>query len=183
MAVILKKKNTTLFDQTLIRRLTIISRESAAIIKQKMETIYTVEYIQEKQRKVCQEAEKNGLRAQKAKIDRFEYLSVMTEPELQQVLLGILPVVKIEEKPAAEMCKYMIGTTSHVLQLKANKIMLRVGGGYSTLVDFIKQNGPFECIKIYKQMKGDLTKNRAPMHYTNAVEYYLKKHMTADKIV
>ena len=61
--------------------------------------------------------------------------------------------------------------------------MLRVGGGFATLVDYIKQNGPFECIKIYKLMKGNPAKNQAPMNYTNAVEFYLKKHKTADKII
>ena len=107
----------------------------------------------------------------------------MTEHELQQVLLGILPVVKIEERPAQDKCKYMIGTISHVLMIKTNKIMLRVGGGFTTLVEYIHQNGPFECIKIYKLMKGDPSKDKAPMHYLNAVEFYLKKHETADKII
>ena len=36
--------------------------------------------------------------------------------------------------------------------------MIRVGGGYSKLEEYIKQNGPFECIKIYKLMKGDENK-------------------------
>ena len=48
----------------------------------------------------------------------------------------------------------MIGTQKIMLMIKVNKIMVRVGGGFATLADHIHQVGPFECIKIYKLMKG-----------------------------
>ena len=43
--------------------------------------------------------------------------------------------------------------------IKNNSVMIRVGGGFMTLEEYIKQNGPFECIKIYKLMKGDAIRN------------------------
>lgn len=90
----------------------------------------------------------------KARVEEYEYLRIMNEAELQVVLIALLPVIKMEERPATlDKCKYMIGTQSHVLLIKATTIMIRVGGGYATLEDHIRQVGPFECIKIYKTMK------------------------------
>ena len=51
--------------------------------------------------------------------------------------------------------------------------MLRVGGGYATLEEHLRQVGPFECIKIYKLMKGNKLKKQEPMTFKNAVIYYL----------
>lgn len=53
----------------------------------------------------------------------------------------------------------MIGTQTGILLIRTNQIMLRVGGGFASLEDHIRQVGPFECIKIYKLMKGDENKN------------------------
>ena len=65
--------------------------------------------------------------------------------------------------------------------IKSNNIMVRVGGGFATIEDHIKQAGPFECIKIYKIMKG--TPQTEPMHFKDAVVYYLKKNKASDKII
>ena len=51
--------------------------------------------------------------------------------------------------------------------------MIRVGGGFATLEDHIRQVGPFECIKIYKLMKG--SEKQEPMGFVDAVVFYLKK--------
>ena len=63
----------------------------------------------------------------------------------------------------------MVGTQANVMVIKANQIMLRVGGGYATFEDYLRQIGPFECIKIYKLMKNDT------LSYKEAVVFYLKK--------
>mgnify|MGYP000267071532 CR=1 FL=1 len=57
--------------------------------------------------------------------------------------------------------------------IKSNSIMIRVGGGFATLEDHIRQVGPFECIKIYKLMKGNPDKGELPMSFKEAVAYYL----------
>ena len=77
----------------------------------------------------------------------------MTEEELSKVLLTMLPVNKIDPNPTEDRCKYQIGTQAFGLIIRANKIMVRVGGGFATLEEHIKQIGPFECIKIYKHIK------------------------------
>ena len=107
----------------------------------------------------------------------------MNEVELQVVLIALLPIIKMEEKPAPDKCKYMIGTQSGILMIRSNQIMIRVGGGFATLEEHIRQVGPFECIKIYKLMKGNPDKNEAPMTFKNAVAFYLNKHKTADRII
>ena len=63
----------------------------------------------------------------------------------------------------------MIGTLSNVLMIKANQIMLRVGGGYATFEQYIHQVGPFECIKIYKLMKND------GLSFKESVIFFLRK--------
>ena len=67
--------------------------------------------------------------------------------------------------------------------LKSNQIMVRVGGGYATLQEHIRQVGPFECVKIYKVMKGNPEKGEPSMPFKSAVKFYLTKHKSPDKIV
>jgi len=61
--------------------------------------------------------------------------------------------------------------------------MIRVGGGFATLEDHIKQVGPFECIKINKLMMGNPLQNMPPMSYKEAVAFYLKRLKSSEKIV
>ena len=42
----------------------------------------------------------------------------------------------------------MIGTEKKNVMLKSNGVMIRVGGGYATLDEYLHQNASFECIKI-----------------------------------
>ena len=56
----------------------------------------------------------------------------MTEEDLNAVLIALLPIIRLEEKIVGDKCKYMVGTQSNVMMIKANQIMLRVGGGYAT---------------------------------------------------
>ena len=69
------------------------------------------------------------------------------------------------------------------MMVKVNKIMVRVGGGYATIEDHIRQVGAFECIKLYKLMKGNPEKKQEAMTFKNAVAFYLAKHGAADRIV
>ena len=106
----------------------------------------------------------------------------MNEAELQVILQAMLPLVRMEERPAdGNKIKYMIGTLAHTLLIKGKSVMLRVGGGYASLEEHIKQVGPFECIKIYKLMKGG--PKQAPMTFTEAVVFYLKKLKCPDRIM
>ena len=107
----------------------------------------------------------------------------MNEVELQVVLIALLPIIKMEEKPAPDKCKYMIGTQSGILMIRSNQIMIRVGGGFATLEEHIRQVGPFECIKIYKLMKGSADKGDDPMSFKDAVAFYLNRLKCIDRIV
>ena len=60
-------------------------------------------------------------------------LNIMTENELHTIMLTYIPLVHIDDNPTKEKCKFMVGTLKENLLLKANKIMVRVGGGYMTL--------------------------------------------------
>ena len=71
----------------------------------------------------------------------------MNEEEINMPLTSLLPVLKLEAG------KYMIGTEKKPIQIKNDSLLIRVGGGYATLEEYLHQNGPFECIKIAKVMR------------------------------
>ena len=72
----------------------------AQLIRDKLICVNQPEYIEEKQRLMDEIAEETGERPRKAKVDDFEYLRIMSEAELQVVLIALLPVIKLEERPA-----------------------------------------------------------------------------------
>ena len=95
----------------------------------------------------------------------------MSEAELEVVLLALLPIVPLEEQTSKAMpkCKFMIGTLPQMILIRANNLMLRVGGGFSTLEAYIRQVGAFECIKIFKAMGGNADKQEPPMSFKEVV--------------
>ena len=107
----------------------------------------------------------------------------MSETELSVTLLAFLPIVRLEEKPSNDKCKYMIGTQAGMMLIKTNQIMIRVGGGFSTLEAYIRQIGSFECIKIFKQMRGNEDKNEPAMHFKEAVIFFLNRLKAPESIV
>lgn len=115
-----------------------IKLTGAQLIQEKIILVNKPEYMEEKQRILDQIADKDGTPRQKARLEKFEYLRIMTEGELHITLLALLPVLSLEEKPAADKCKYLIGTQAGVMMIKTNQIMIRVGGGFATLEDYIK---------------------------------------------
>ena len=92
----------------------------AALIHEKMTTVYQPEYLAEKQRMLDANALLTGVPAKKAKVEQDEFLRVMNEQELQVVLISMLPVLRIELGTATDKCKYQIGTQSGVLLIKTN---------------------------------------------------------------
>ena len=80
-----------------------------------------------------------GQRRKTVWINKLDCLQLMTEDELSKVLLTMLPVNKIDPNPTEDRCKYQIGTQAFSLIIRANKIMVRVGGGFATLEEHIKQ--------------------------------------------
>ena len=77
----------------------------------------------------------------------------------------------------------MIGTQKAVLMVRNTSVMIRVGGGFETLEGYIRQNGPFECIKIYKMMRGDEAHHEHAMTFKDAVAKSLQKLRTPEKII
>merc|ERR1719458_1910094 len=67
--------------------------------------------------------------------------------------------------------------------MRSNKVMIRVGGGFATLEEYIRQNGPFECIKIYKRMRGDLKRGEEPVTFKDAVLGYMEKLKADEKCI
>jgi hypothetical protein len=70
------------------------------LIRDKLICVNQPEYIEEKQRLLEEIALETGENPRKAKVDEFEYLRIMSEAELQVVLIALLPVIKLEERPS-----------------------------------------------------------------------------------
>lgn len=85
----------------------------------------------------------------------------------------MLPIIKLEGQDG----KYMIGTQKQSIQIKSDRLFIRVGGGYATLEEYLKQNGPFECIKLAKVMRDQ------KCGYKDAVTFYLNKHKAAKNVM
>ena len=124
-----------------------------------MAIVKTESFRLQKQQTLNEIAEENNEKPKTATIGLRDCLGIMSENELHTIMLTYLPLVNIDDNPTKERCKYMVGTLKENLLIKANKIMVRVGGGYSTLQEHIRQVGPFECIKIYKHMKAEEAKS------------------------
>ena len=123
-----------------------------------MAMVNTEEFRLQKQQTLNQIAEEKNQKPKNATIELKDCLDIMTEEELHAIMLTYLPLINIDDNPTKERCKFMVGTLAQTLLIKANKIMVRVGGGFSTLQEHIRQVGPFECIKIYKHMKSEQAK-------------------------
>ena len=115
-----------------------IKLTGAQLIQEKIILVNKPEYMEEKQRILDQIADKDGTPRQKARLEKFEYLRIMTEGELHITLLALLPVLSLEETPSPEKCKYLIGTQSGVLMIRTTNAMIRVGGGFASLEDYLK---------------------------------------------
>ena len=87
----------------------------------------------QKQLKLNEIAEENGEEPKTATVELKDCLDIMSENELHTIMLTYIPLVNIDENPTKERCMFMVGTLKENLLLKANKIMVRVGGGYMNL--------------------------------------------------
>ena len=95
----------------------------------------------------------------------------MDPEEVGAFLVEHLPIIKIGE------ADYMIGTEKRRIILRASNILIRVGGGYVTLEEYITRNAPFECIKIYMLMK------EKKISFKDAVTHYLENQEVSKKIM
>ena len=80
-------------------------------------------------------------------LEEDAYLDHLTTKQLALLLLAHLPFIKLKPE------QYMIGTEKKTVQIRSNTLMIRVGGGYATLEEYLHQNAAFECIKIAMVMK------------------------------
>ena len=56
-----------------------------------------------------------------------EFIDLMTNVELEELLRLILPIIKLEKG------KYLIGTKVHTIMFRNKKLITRVGGGFMEL--------------------------------------------------
>ena len=85
---------------------------------------------------------KSKNRSEKAgRQEKEAYLDYMDLKELEAFVTAFLPVLKVDEnnpKEEKKDAKYLIGTEKKALQIKSTDILIRVGGGYATLDEYLK---------------------------------------------
>ena len=119
------------------------------------------------------------LALQDGKTDPNAFHDYMTKKDYDALVTAFLPLLKLEEITANtfQQGKYLVGTLKQAIQIKNNSLLIRVGGGYSTLEAYLDQNGPFECIKLSKQMRD------TKCSFKEAVNFYLTKHKAPKKVI
>lgn len=100
-----------------------------------------------------------------------DYFEFMDSKQVGAALVEHMPIIKLEEG------EYLIGTEKKKIIVKANNLLIRVGGGYITLEEYITRNAPFECIKIHMHMK------EHKVSFKKAVTYYLENLDASKRVV
>ena len=62
-------------------------------------------------------------------------------------MVGLIPVIRLQEG------KYLVGSEVKAMQIKADTLLVRVGGGYTTLEEHIEKVARYECLKINQIMR------------------------------
>ena len=119
-AALAARKGGSSIDQKVNEAMAMFQMTSASLIQTKMIVVNRPEYLEEKQSLLNLYAKQTGQKPQRAQVDEYEFLRVMSEPELQVALLALLPIQKLELNSKPEMCKYQIGTQSCNLLIRAN---------------------------------------------------------------
>jgi hypothetical protein len=60
---------------------------------------------------------------------------------------AIVPVIKVSE------AKFLIGCELKQLEIKHQQVMVRIGGGYEELSEYLHKSGKVQCLKLYTMKK------------------------------
>lgn len=67
--------------------------------------------------------------------EELNFLKKLKIKELEFQLSTLLPVIKLDK------AKYLIGTEVKMLEIQRSIVMVRIGGGYQPLLDYLKHAG------------------------------------------
>lgn len=62
--------------------------------------------------------------------------------DLEIQMSTLIPVIKIED------AKFLIGAEAKMLEIKQSLIIIRIGGGYEPLQDYLIKSGKIQCLKL-----------------------------------
>jgi hypothetical protein len=85
-------------------------------------------------------------------------------------MVGLIPVIRLQEG------KYLVGSEVKAMQIKADTLLVRVGGGYTTLEEHIEKVARYECLKINQIMR------KQQLDFKAAVCTLLDKHKANVKV-
>jgi len=74
--------------------------------------------------------------------DDFKFLKKLTMKQLEESCVGLIPIIRLDAG------KYLVGSEQKSIQIKAESLLVRVGGGYITLQEHIEKVACYECLKI-----------------------------------
>lgn len=91
------KKSMSELDYLMLKYLSKSQQNSANLIRKKITFINDEDYIKDLQKDINKIAREEGVKPKRARLERFEFLKVMKKDELFTVLVGLVPVIKIED--------------------------------------------------------------------------------------
>jgi hypothetical protein len=74
--------------------------------------------------------------------EELNFLKKLKIKELEFQLSTLLPVIKLDK------AKYLIGTEVKMLEIQRSIVMVRIGGGYQPLLDYLKHAGKSQSLKL-----------------------------------
>jgi len=75
------------------------------------------------------------------------FIDLLSKEQLEQCLRLLVPVIKLDTN------SYLIGTQKRQLLMKNTNLLIRVGGGFMELNEYLRQEAKFECLKISMTME------------------------------
>ena len=100
-----------------------------------------------------------------------QFIRLLTDEELSQLLKLILPIVKLEPG------RYLIGAKVRLIQFKNENLWARVGGGYTKLADLMAAEAKIDCSQISAQMA------KKGQSFHKAVIDILVQKQAGDKVI
>ena len=132
------------------------------------------------QKKVIEEAYVSGeilKRSEQLQIEPDEamsfqnFIDLMSNEELEQCMRLIVPVIKLDTN------SYIVGTQKRQLLMKNTNLLMRVGGGFMELNEYLRQEAKFECLKISMAM------DKQQQTYQEVLVDILKDRNASEKVI
>ena len=93
------------------------------------------------------EETKDGPSEKKDLNDFQNFVDLLSRSELEEILRLLIPIIKLRTN------LYLVGTKQRQIFVKNTNLLIRVGGGYMDLNEYLGQQSKSECLAISNKME------------------------------